>query len=244
VALSARLDREDPGGDYICRITISDTGVGIPGEVQGQLFKKFSQGDTSTTRKFGGTGLGLSISKSLAELMGGTIAFTSQVGKGSAFTVTIPLRKSPQDIPWESGAPAGAAPEPAHDFSNFSILVADDHPVNMLFTRKFLKKMGFTKISEASSGTEALNLLEHSKEKYDLLLMDCQMPGMDGFQLTRAIREIEHGCGVRKIPIIAMTAHAMEGDREKCLAAGMDDYISKPINPDRLERAIARWLNV
>lgn len=222
---------------------IEDTGIGIPKEVQGALFQKFSQGDASTSRKFGGTGLGLAISKSLLEAMGGEIFFKSDVGKGTAFTVQIPLKKAASEVVLDNKIRSSLQRlQTGHEFSKRKILVVDDHPVNMLFARKLLKKMGFENIDEATNGIEALRCIEESEIPYAMILMDCQMPEMDGFEATQNIRKKEGDQKIKRVPIIAMTAHAMEGDCDLCLKAGMDDYLSKPVNPDKLHEVIFRWL--
>jgi signal transduction histidine kinase/NO-binding membrane sensor protein with MHYT domain/CheY-like chemotaxis protein len=228
---------------YIYTINVEDTGMGIAPEIQTQLFKKFSQGDASTSRKFGGTGLGLAISKNLVELMDGKISFTSKQGEGTCFSAVIPLKKAASDVAWDERVKSSLQKlHTAKDFSMCNILVADDHPVNMMFARKLLYKMGFTHITEATNGLEAFKKIENAKKDYDLVLMDCQMPEMDGFEASRKIRERELEKGKKRVPIIAMTAHAMEGDRDLCIKAGMDDYISKPVNPDKLYDVLIRWL--
>jgi PAS domain S-box-containing protein len=243
VTLSVCTDGKSDEGKYLFRFDIEDTGIGIPEEARNQIFKKFSQADTSTSRQFGGTGLGLTISKSLAEMMGGDISFKSIPGKGSIFTVTIPLKKAETEIIWDNKVQKSMRHlQSAKDFSHYHVLVTDDHPVNMLFATKLLRRMGFTRIDSAVNGIEAVEKLNVSGKDYDLILMDCQMPEMDGFGATRAIRELEQAEGRSRVPIIAMTAHAMEGDRDLCLKAGMDDYMSKPVNPDKLHEMLYRWL--
>ena len=231
-------------GDYLYSFVIEDTGIGMPQEVQKHLFRKFSQGDASTSRKFGGTGLGLAISKSLTEIMGGQISFTSVPDKGSVFTLVIPLKKAGTEVVWNDKIHAELRKlQTGKDFSRCRLLVVEDHPVNMLFTRKLLRTMGFTRIDEATNGLEALQKLENSDKDYDLVLMDCQMPEMDGFEACRKIREREQANGRKRMPVIAMTAHAMEGDRDLCLQAGMNDYLSKPVNPDKLHEVLTHWLS-
>jgi CheY-like chemotaxis protein/HPt (histidine-containing phosphotransfer) domain-containing protein len=241
VSVSAMPRQEKDG--YLFNMSVEDTGIGIAPEIQEQLFRKFSQGDSSTSRKFGGSGLGLVISKSLAEIMGGTISVDSVPGKGSKFTVSIPFATAEADGSWEDGGEKDTKTRKiAGDFSRSRVLIVDDHPVNMLFTRKLLRKMGFVRIDEAVNGLEALGRVLAPEKSYDLILMDCQMPEMDGLEATRKIRELEKLQGRGRIPIVAMTAHAMEGDRDLCLQAGMDDYLSKPINPDKLQAVLAAHL--
>ncbi len=380
VVLTVALEREDATSAML-RVTVSDTGVGIPPDRIDRLFKSFSQVDSSTTRKYGGTGLGLAISKQLVELMGGTIDVESEVGRGSTFHFTLALEK-------QQGAPAVATPAPEH-FRELRVLVVDDNATNRKFLRlvlaswgcrheecdsgpaalaaleaahaanapfslalvdyqmpgmdgeelgrrikaspdlasiplvmltsitglndvarmelagyaaylakpikqsqlfdcisavvsrstpkvkltktriitahsleqirersrvhilvaednlvnqkvavRTLEKLGF-RAQIAANGREALDALERTS--FDLVLMDCQMPEVDGFEATRRIRARERGSNGKHLPIVAMTANAMTGDREQCLAAGMDDYIAKPFNPQELVRIIERW---
>ncbi len=229
---------------YLFKIEVMDTGVGISPALQSTIFQKFSQGDMSTSRKYGGTGLGLAISQRLAELMGGEITFVSEPDTGSIFTLTIPLKKSDRDIVEEKAEKARKViAHEQSDFAPFRVLVVDDHNVNMLFALKLLKKMGFSDVDQAGNGREALEKVTQEEGiPYDLILMDCQMPEMDGFEACQRIRLWESERRKPHIPIIAMTAHAMEGDRDLCLQIGMDDYISKPINPDKLHDVLRFWL--
>jgi len=221
--------------------TIHDSGIGIPDEARPHLFKKFTQADASMTRRFGGTGLGLAISKNLTELMGGTISFESRVGEGTVFTVTIPFMQSSTSVNADARARTREQITVARrEFAHKRVLLVDDHPVNMFFAIKLLRKMGFETIGEAVNGIEAVKSAQDAP--YDLILMDCQMPEMDGFEATRHIREWETQNAYKRVPIIAMTAHAMEGDRDLCLRAGMDDYISKPVSLDRLHNVLTYWL--
>ena len=241
VALSVSATKQDDKQNYLFKIAIQDTGIGIPLDKKDIIFKKFSQAETSTSRRFGGTGLGLTISKSLAETMGGDIIVESQIDKGSVFTVFLPLEKFKEEITSDiNKATSSYHIKSGMDVSPYRILITDDHPVNMMFAVKLLKKIGFKKIDQAVSGVEAV---EKSKalDGYDLILMDCQMPEMDGFEASRQIRAFEKTGNRKRIPIIAMTANAMEGDRDLCLQAGMDDYLSKPINPDKLSEVLFRW---
>jgi CheY-like chemotaxis protein len=213
---------------------VRDTGMGIPADRIGRLFQSFTQADASIARQFGGTGLGLAISRRLAELMGGTLVAESAglPGQGSTFRLTIPVdaTASPDD-----GRP-GATPRVAVDATALGqrrILLAEDNPVNVKLALRLLERMGYG-ADVASDGREAIDALERAE--YDVVLMDVQMPGLDGLDATRAIRTRWPD---RPLHIVAMTANAMEGDRETCLAAGMDDYVSKPIRPDELARALA-----
>jgi signal transduction histidine kinase/NO-binding membrane sensor protein with MHYT domain/DNA-binding response OmpR family regulator len=243
ITLTVSAEQIGQNQDYQYSFKVEDTGIGMSAGTQSQLFEKFSQGDASTSRKFGGTGLGLAISKSLSEAMGGVITASSTLNEGSVFTMTIPLRKAETEVIWDNQIRNSLQRLQAADgFSRCRVLVVDDHPVNMLFARKLLKKMGFSRVDEAENGLEALEKLDNAEKDYHIILMDCQMPEMDGFEASRRIREKEAKEGGKRIPIIAMTAHAMEGDREVCIKAGMDDYLSKPVNPDKLYDVLAHWL--
>jgi PAS domain S-box-containing protein len=219
------------------RVEVSDTGIGIPPSILDKMFEPFTQADVSTTRNFGGTGLGLAIARELIELMGGRIGAESEAGVGSTFWIELPLAQ-------EAGAE-----EPSSDAAHEQdaacspwraaplVLVAEDSPVNQIVAARTLERCG-CRADVARDGRQALEML--SARRYDAVLMDCQMPGMDGYETTSALRLRENGD--RHVPVIAMTAHAMDGDRERCLQAGMDDYISKPIHRDELIEALRRWI--
>ena len=244
-----RVSTATQRGDAISlHFEVTDTGIGIPEERRDRLFKSFSQVDSSTTRKYGGTGLGLAISQQLVGLMGGHIAVDSVEGEGSRFYFDVHLDR-PKSNEAEEHRPIDtpAALVQAHvdrgglpfqDRSDIRILVAEDNPVNQRVAKGLLRKLGFT-CEVANNGRKAADVLRESE--FDLVLMDCQMPEMDGFEATRLIRAREARADSR-IPIVAMTANAMSGDREQCLDAGMDDYISKPVNPAELEVVIERWV--
>jgi CheY-like chemotaxis protein len=206
--------------------SVRDTGIGIPAEKQGLILEPFAQADSGTTRRYGGTGLGLTISRRLAEMMGGRLWLSSEVEKGSAFHFTVTL-KSVGDRP--------DAPQPARVNSRpLRIALAEDNPVNQKLAVCLLKKRGYD-VAVAGDGEELLALVR--SQPFDLVLMDMQMPRMDGFEATREIRRQEAG-GPAHLPIVAMTARAMTGDREECLAAGTDGYVAKPIDPVELFAAI------
>jgi PAS domain S-box-containing protein len=219
----------------LVQVAVVDTGVGIPAAVQEKLFTPFSQADSSTSRRFGGSGLGLAITKRIVEMMGGEMGFTSQPGTGSSFWFTVALQStSPPETESPGGKTAGGA---ALLSSTCRVLVAEDNPVNQLVVLEQLASLGFEAVA-VSNGLEALAALE--EKPYDLVLMDCQMPELDGYETTLRMRRRE---GERwQVPVIALTAHAMQGDREKCLVAGMNDYISKPFRVETLRQIIQRWL--
>lgn len=212
---------------------VTDQGIGIPEIALQQMFLPFSQADASTTRKFGGTGLGLSICKQLVGIMSGEIGVFSAVGTGSTFWFKLPLPVSTKKIV------SSAEVKPLNS-DKLRILVAEDNSVNQMIVRVMLEKMGHT-ITLVGNGIEAIEALELAP--YDLILMDCQMPEMDGYQATKTIRS-ELSKKYKDIHIIAMTANALDGDREKCLMAGMNDYISKPMKKDDLIKVLNLYSGV
>jgi len=219
------------------KFEVEDSGIGIDEDAIDRMFKAFSQADASTTRRFGGTGLGLSICKKLVELMGGEIGVTSVAGQGSTFWFKLPLEKSQQAIepvPKES-APVDVSSE---GFCPARILIAEDNFINQKVALGMLEKLGYKAVAVANGG-EVLDTLRDMH--FDLILMDCQMPEMDGYQATSLIRK---STTLRnpQIPIIAMTANAIKGDKERCIEAGMDDYVSKPIGIEKLSVALKKWL--
>jgi PAS domain S-box-containing protein len=225
------------GAASTVRIEVIDTGIGIEASQIENMFEPFTQADASTTRKYGGTGLGLAISRELIELMGGTIGATSEPGSGSTFWIELLLHE-PATTPGGPLAPleARGAVQPQWSTAPF-VLVVEDSPVNQIVVVRTLERCG-CRTDIAHNGRQALEML--AKQHYDAVLMDCQMPEMDGYEATAALRARENG-GPRT-PVIAMTAHAMQGDREQCLDAGMDDYLSKPIQRDWLIDTLRRWL--
>jgi len=229
VELESAADEE-----AVLRVAVRDTGIGIPPEKIKAIFEPFTQADGSTTRRFGGTGLGLTISSRLAELMGGRIWVESEVGKGSTFFVTLRFAAAPAEAAEPSPAPACDSPRAA---PRLRILVAEDNPINQQVAARILELDGHQVIL-AGDGRQALELA--AAEPFDLILMDVQMPVMSGLEAARLIRERERATGAH-IPIIALTASAMKGDRERCLEAGMDDYLSKPLRPSALREMIARY---
>jgi PAS domain S-box-containing protein len=237
------------------RFTVFDTGIGMQTDQQSRLFESFTQGDGSSTRRYGGTGLGLAISKQLVELLGGEIGVDSEPGQGSRFWFTASFGKAaPGEVPAPKPAvvqspvirstprapvllPPARPQKTVAVASHLRVLLAEDNEINQRITLRLLEKLGVP-ADAVVNGREAVQALE--KRKYDLVLMDCQMPDMDGFEATAIVRSREVGTHT---PICALTANAMEGDRERCLAAGMDDYISKPVGLEKLQKAVDRWVN-
>ncbi|WP_052507381.1 PAS domain S-box protein [Desulfonatronovibrio magnus] len=222
--------------------SIADTGPGIPETSRNSLFEKFSQVDSSASRKHGGTGLGLAICKQLVDLMEGKMGVDSTPGKGSRFWFRIKLLtqkvcnlesdQSAEDNK-KSSQPASSAPA--------SILLAEDNEVNQMVAEKILKKMGH-KLDMVSDGYKAVEAFE--QKSYDLILMDIQMPGMDGLEATRKIRQLEKNTNTTRIPIIALTAHAMTEDKNKSIKAGMDDYLTKPVRTQDISKTLQKWINM
>jgi CheY-like chemotaxis protein len=225
----------------VLRFEVQDTGIGISPEAQPRLFQPFSQADGSLTRKYGGTGLGLAISKQLVEMMQGQIGVQSRQGRGSTFWFTAQLEKQASTLLGPSTTPrtlARALIAPSLRSQQIRVLIAEDNTVNQRVTVGQLKKLGYS-ADVVPDGLAVLSALDRTH--YDIILMDCQMPEMDGYEATQRIRA---RTGDFPQPhIIAMTAHAMQGDREKCLAVGMNDYISKPVQLKTLAVALARGLS-
>jgi PAS domain S-box-containing protein len=219
-------------------IDVMDTGIGLSRESCSKLFVPFTQADGSMARKFGGTGLGLSISKKLVELMRGAIGVESELGKGSRFHFKLPLELSEKSATPRSETKIDESARSACPDTGISILIAEDNPVNQQVAILQLRKLGY-RCQAVANGREALEAIERGG--FGLVLMDCQMPEMDGYEAARAIRKAESRTA-RRLPIIAMTAHAMQKDRERCVAAGMDDYLSKPVSAEALRKMLAQWL--
>lgn len=241
VTLEVKLDElAENSWRFDCSIT--DTGMGIPADSLDNLFESFSQVDASTTRKFGGTGLGLAISKRLTTLMRGEITVTSEVNIGSCFRFIIPLGKSNNKPEKANENPTTLADLNIPQWpENIRLLLVEDNRVNQLVILGILKRFGLN-ADVAINGIEAIKVLEQQNTVYDLILMDCQMPEMDGYEATRHIRGNKLDDYDAKTPIIALTANAMTGDKEKCIKAGMNDYLTKPIEPKVLLDRLNHWL--
>jgi|GEM_PF-2719364 len=227
----------DDNGNIV--VEVEDTGIGIPDTVKERLFQPFTQGDSSTKRKYGGTGLGLVISRSLARMMGGDITLKSQPSKGSTFVFTAFLQSCDDIEPARSLNDSIDPPD--SEYSKFQVLVAEDNPGNLLLITRMLERLGIEPQS-VENGIEAAEAVKESA--FDLVFMDCQMPEMDGFDATREIRQHEKNHGKQRTTIIALTAMALPGDKEKCIDSGMDDYLSKPLEQKQLKSIVQKWASV
>ena len=239
-AICLRVRRPDdavPGADDgLLRLEVHDTGPGIDAATQARLFEPFTQADQSATRRFGGTGLGLSICRELAALMGGRIALTSAVGRGSCFAVELPLPEAPEVNPQAADAPHGVSP-----LLDARVLMVEDNPVNMMISVALLEHWG-VRVTEACDGRRALAAVAGAAAQglpFQAVVMDVQMPGMSGFEATELLRR---QYGAAELPVIALTAAVLVSERERAVAAGMTDFLSKPVDPDRLHAALVRAL--
>jgi signal transduction histidine kinase/DNA-binding NarL/FixJ family response regulator/HPt (histidine-containing phosphotransfer) domain-containing protein len=231
---------EKTANDALLEFTVSDTGIGIAPEAQKQIFSPFSQADVSMARRFGGTGLGLSITRSLATAMGGQIRVESSLGVGSTFYVTIRLSVASESSPVAKALPGARAKgkmPAAAAVRPLRVLLAEDMSVGQKLIRMILEKRGH-RLDMAHNGRQALELAR--QHDFDVVLMDVQMPVMDGYQATAAIRALSESAKAR-VPIVALTAHALEADQKQCLAAGMNSYLSKPVDARKLIEAVERW---
>jgi PAS domain S-box-containing protein len=238
VAAHVGVIAEDAGRNP-CRVRfeVKDTGIGISAQTVARLFEPFTQADASTTRRFGGTGLGLAISKNLVEMMGGQIGCETEVGKGSTFWFVLPFATTAPAPSLIETNPAKLEAASATNGSGVRILVVEDNLVNQKVAFHVLRRLGH-EVDVASTGREAIEA--YRRHRYPVILMDAHMPDLDGYETTRLIREIEGSS--RQTAIIALTANVMPGDRQRCLDAGMDDYIPKPIQPPLFGRVIGEWL--
>ena len=229
----APMNTKSPGVRWV-EISVSDTGRGISTEEQTRLFQRFSQLDDSTTRRQGGSGLGLMISRQLVELMGGVIGVDSSPGEGSTFWVRVPL------VSAENAAPKAVA-EGIADLQGVRLLLAEDNKVNQKVAMALIERLG-AQVDLAENGTIALEKWETNGDTYDAILMDCEMPEIDGYEVTRRIRAAETAQGKPRTNIIALTANAMDDDRRRCMEAGMDSFLSKPIRLQSLSDALQEIL--
>ena len=219
-------------------VVVTDTGIGVSDAALPQLFDSFSQADMSTTRNFGGTGLGLAITKQLCELMGGGITAQSKLGKGSAFQFSVMLA-FPEPMAIQEEMPP--ASQPSANLADLRVLLVEDNFINKEVMLAILESLDI-KVDVANDGLEALSMLSHPQSAtFNLILMDCQMPNMDGYEATRRIRAGDAGEKFSKIPIAALTANTMKSEREKCLTAGMNEYLTKPINTKALKLMLAKY---
>jgi signal transduction histidine kinase len=218
----------------LLRFTVRDTGVGIAAAAIPRLFQAFVQEDASTTRRFGGTGLGLVICKRLVQLLGGEIGVTSELGRGSSFSFTCVL---PAVAAAEVPTPAAATPDSRSMLGGRRVLIVDDHDANRLLMQRMLERLGCS-TEQAADGAQAVQRL--AAEDFAVVLMDCSMPVMDGYEATRQVRQ--RGGERARVPILALTANALPEDRQRCLDAGMDGYLSKPVRLGVLETELARVL--
>ncbi|CAG9933081.1 hybrid sensor histidine kinase/response regulator [Candidatus Nitrotoga arctica] len=234
VSLKILNDEGDDLGFSKISIIVSDTGIGIPEEKLDLIFVKFVQADTSINRRYGGTGLGLSITKSLVTAMEGTVSVTSKLNAGSVFTACLQLRIASEDLANQNALITPTLHDPISS-KKPCILIIEDHEANIMVASAFLDSLGYD-YDVARNGTEALKKIK--ARQYDAALMDVQMPGLNGYETTQLFRNEEKNGGKRRLPIIGVTAHAMAGEKERCLSSGMDDYMSKPFNLKDLSNKI------
>ncbi|MCG3190729.1 MAG: Sensor histidine kinase RcsC [Burkholderiaceae bacterium] len=233
VTLAVSVQGSDAAGAVRLRFEVCDTGQGIARDHLDSVFDAFTQGDASTTRRHGGSGLGLAIAKDLTELMGGRLGVESRLGEGSTFWFELALQPA-------GDAPARSAPPPPIEFGALAaqVLLAEDDSVNQMVVEAMLTRLGCI-VEVVGDGKAAAGAA--ARRRYDLILMDCHMPAMDGFEATRRIRDDEFERGRGRAPIVALTADALAGDRERCIEAGMDDYMTKPVSSAMLAACVERW---
>jgi signal transduction histidine kinase/CheY-like chemotaxis protein len=237
-SVTVRVSAGAAEGAERIRFEVLDTGIGIDPSMLERMFEPFTQADVSTTRKYSGNGLGLAIAKQLVELMGGEIAAKSELGAGSRFWFEVPLPAATSSIRQPAREQSVRRGQQKSEQRGALVLVVEDSPVNRVVAVGVLERCGYH-VHVVNDGREALQAL--SSQRYDAVLMDCQMPDVDGYQATEELRRRERGSSYHT-PVIAMTAHAMVGDRERCLAAGMDDYLSKPVRSQILAEVLERWI--
>ena len=231
--------KQAENNEFLFKISVTDQGIGIPQDKLEKIFHKFDQADISTTRRFGGTGLGLPICKELALLMKGSVGVESSEGSGSTFWLSLNLKLASQNFINKSHKKSKEKEHQILSLNKTHILLVEDNPVNQKFMIHLLKKYGCL-VTPASDGKEGVN--QYRKQKFDLILMDCQMPVMDGFEASKAIRKLEINKEIDPTPIIAVTANALKSDRDKCLKSHMNDYISKPFTRESLEKVLIKWV--
>ncbi len=236
IGVRVRLEGTDDDGKVRLAFAVSDTGVGIAPEHLSSIFGAFEQGDGAMTRRYGGTGLGLAISARLAALMGGRIDVESAVNRGSTFTLAVPFARASCEDLSRSPAAAGAEAEAGSGTRALRVLVAEDNAINARLIERMLQREGHSAVVVGDGNATLQALLDGT---FDIVLMDVQMPDVDGLEATRRIRKRETHLGLDRLPIVALTAHAMPGDRETCLAAGMDGYVTKPVTLQALRAALA-----
>jgi signal transduction histidine kinase/ActR/RegA family two-component response regulator len=237
-SVTVRVSRGAGEGAERIRFEVLDTGIGVDASMLDRMFEPFTQADVSTTRKYSGNGLGLAISKQLVELMGGEIGAKSELGAGSRFWFELALPAATPSIGQPSREHSPRLEQQKAERPGALVLVVEDSPVNRVVAVSVLERCGYH-VHVVNDGREALQAL--ATQRYDAVLMDCQMPDVDGYQATEELRRRELGSAYHT-PVIAMTAHAMVGDRERCLAAGMDDYLSKPVRSQSLAEILERWI--
>lgn len=226
----------------VLRYTVQDSGSGIPSDRLSEIFKTFEQLDSSHSRQHGGTGIGLALVQKLVELMGGNVKLDSDLGIGSSFSVEIPFELE-EDL--NDNKDVSAAPSPVHSRNSTSAraLVVEDNPVNQRVASALMNRLGF-ETDAVSNGRDALDRFCSGQFNYQVVLMDCQMPIMDGYEATRGMRDWESQNGHSRVPIIALTADVLPGTKASCHSAGMDDYLAKPVRKDQLRMILSRWLDI
>ena len=238
ISLTTRL-LDNNGPDCQVQFVVEDSGIGMDAATIERLFQSFSQADSSIQRRYGGTGLGLAISKQLIEMMGGQISVQSVPGKGSSFTFNVTLKAVSASEKANETQVDSSRPERALEHS---ILLVDDNKVNLKVANAMLRKLGFQHIDNVENGQQAVE--QFQKKKFDLILMDCEMPVMDGFQATREIRDIEKQQNQQPIPIIALTAHVLPEFLEKARSSGMNDSLAKPVKKEAIKNCLANYLSM